>query len=158
MLDEHIKNWGLLIEALLYPISIHDTELNIVLSNRAFTDDYGKTDKNKTEGYCAIHGADESVENCPLTKTMKSGKKETSEIYEPELKKHMIVHASPIIHENSLIGAIHSVMDITAIKEAERSCKKLKELLDISLNEAENKEHSLQKSRDAFLNMLEDIN
>ncbi|MBI3379003.1 MAG: HD domain-containing protein [Nitrospirae bacterium] len=158
MLDEHIKNWGVLIDALPCPISIHDTEFNIVLANSAFTDNYGKTDEKDIKGCCIIHGADEPVKDCPIVKTLKSGKKETSEIYEPAFKKHMTVYASPITHENNLIGVIHYIADTAAIKETERSCRELKKALDISLNEAKDKEQSLQKSRDAFLNMLEDIN
>lgn len=157
ILDGHIKDWQPIIEALPYPVSIHDTEFNVVLANKAFTDICGRTDVKGMKCYQLIHCRDEPVEDCPVAKTLKSGNQGKSEIYEPILKKYLFVQTSPIFVEGSLVGIIHSVMDISDIKDSEMASKELTNILSDSLNEVRKREDSLRESRDAFLNMLGDL-
>lgn len=157
MLDEHIKNWQEIIEALPYPVSIHDTEYNVEMANNVFIDVCARPDVVGMKCYKLIHCKDQPVEDCPMAKTLKSGKPESSEIYEPMLKKHLLVQTSPIIVEDNIVGVTHSVMDVTVIKNSEKSHKELMEVLGDSMNAVKKREQSLLKGRDAFFNMLEDI-
>ena len=135
MVGEYIKTWQVLIEGLPYAVSAHDTDFNIVLANKAFIEICGRTnDVRGMKCYQIVHGTDQPVENCPMVKTMRSGMPETSELYEPSLKKHLVVHTSLLT--GSLIGVVHSMIDATVMKK---------------------REETLINSRDAFLNMLQDI-
>ncbi|MBI5050003.1 MAG: HD domain-containing protein [Nitrospirae bacterium] len=158
ILDKHIKKWQALIETLPYPVSVHDTEFNVVMANKKFIDVCGRADVTGLKCYDLIHCQEKRVEGCPMSKTLKSGNPERAELYEPTLKKYLLVQTSPIFIEENLVGITHSVTDITELKQSETSYIELTEVLGTSLNEVKKRELLLQKGKDAFLNMLEDIN
>ena len=60
--------------------------------------------------------------------------------------------------KGTLIGVIHSFFDITEIKTSEESTNELLEIYAKAINDLKAREMKAQKGRDAFLNMLEDIN
>jgi putative nucleotidyltransferase with HDIG domain/PAS domain S-box-containing protein len=159
MPDEHIMGLSLLIDALPYPVSVHDKNFNIVLANKGFLDICGKGDRDVIGKKCheLIHCKNLPVKDCPLKKSLQSGRPEKAEIFEPLIGKHLLVHASPIFREGALLGIAHSIMDITGIKESEKVYQELSEIMGTSLEEVKKKEETLQRSRDAFLNMLEDV-
>jgi putative nucleotidyltransferase with HDIG domain/PAS domain S-box-containing protein len=157
VLDEHVKDWQVLIEALPYPVSIHDTDLNVVMANKGFIDVCGVTDVIGKKCYQLIHCKDQPAQDCPMAKTLRSGKSERSEIYEPILKKYLLVQTSPITVGTDLVGVIHSVIDINEIKQSEASYKELLDVYGDIVNKLKEREQVLSKGKDAFLNMLEDV-
>ncbi len=129
MLNEHIKNWLSLIDTMTNPVSILDTGFNIVHANKAFIDlCAGRGDVKGMKCNQLIRDKDWSAENCLLTKILNSGKPQTSEIYEPSLKKFLVATASPIYSESNLIGILYSLTDITEQKMSEETYR---EVLDI---------------------------
>ncbi len=158
ILTEHVKEWGDMLNSLPYPVSIIDTEFNVVMSNKEMTDLLGISDNiENIKCYHSFHKSEGPVEDCPLLKTIQSGKKEQAEIYEPTLNKLFIEHTSPIVIKETMIGVIHSLFDITGIKESDNNNNELLEIYGKSINELKAREMKARKGRDAFLNMLEDI-
>jgi putative nucleotidyltransferase with HDIG domain len=158
LLDDYTRDWQVLINALPYPVSIIDTEFNIIMANKAMAIFYGRTDMpDNPKCYQLIHHSDNPIENCPMLMALKSRKSEQAEIYVPSLKKHLIINASPIITDGILIGVIHSFFDITETKKDLEDDKELIEIYASSINKLKSRELRAQKGRDAFLNMLEDI-
>ncbi len=159
MLAEFTKDWHIFIGTLHYPIAIIDTECNIVMANKAMSDFFGKNiNLQNTKCYKIFHRSNRPVENCPLTKTLKSSVHEEAEIYEPSLGKFLKVTIDPIIANQKFIGVIHSALDITDKKIAEENNTDLIEIYAASINELKAREIRAHKGRDAFFNMLEDIN
>ncbi len=137
MLGQHINSWQSLLDALPHPVFVQDTEYNIVTANRAFIGLYGKNgDVRGMKCYQLLHGKDKPVKNCPTVRVLKTGNTERSEVHEDSNGRVLLMMTSPIIEDNSIIGIVHSFTDITELKKRERA---------------------LQRTREAFLNMLEDI-
>ena len=159
ILIDHIKEWDDLLNSLPYPVSIIDTEFNIVMANKEMSDLLGLTDVTKdTKCYHSLHKSEGPIEACPLLKTIQSNKKEQAEFYEPIVNKLFIETTSPILIRGTLIGVTHSLFDITEIKSSEQSNNELLDIYASSITDLKAREIKAQKGRDAFLNMLEDIN
>lgn len=159
ILIDYVKEWGDMLNALPYPVSIIDTEYNIVMSNKEMDSLLGTSGgPTNIKCYHLLHKSEGPVNDCPLQKTIKSGKKEEAEIFEPTLNRLFIENTAPILIKDTLIGVIHSLFDITEIKSTEESNNELLEIYSRSINELKAREMKAQKGRDAFLNMLEDIN
>ncbi len=158
ILIEHVKEWDSLINSLPYPVSIVDTEFNIVMANNEMSELLSITNLANVKCYHAFHKSEGPIEECPLLKTIQGCKKEKAEIFEPTLNKLFIESTSPILIKGTIIGVIHSLIDVTEIKSSEKSTNELLEVYANSINDLKAREMKAQKGRDAFLNMLEDIN
>ena len=158
ILIEHVKDWGNLLNSLPYPVSIVDTEFNIVMANNEMSELLSISNSVNVKCYHAFHKSEGPIEKCPLLKTIQGGKIEKAEIFEPTLNKLFIEGTSPILIKGTIIGVIHSLIDITDIKSSEQSTNDLLEVYANSINDLKAREMKAQKGRDAFLNMLEDIN
>ena len=158
ILIDHVKDWSSMINALPYPVFIVDTEFNIVMTNQEMSDLLGTLSSGNIKCYHAFHKSEGPIKACPLLKTIQSGKKEQTEIYEPTLNKLFIESTSPILIKDTLVGVIHSLVDITEIKSSEESNNERLEIYAHAITDLKTREMKAQKGRDAFLNMLEDIN
>ncbi len=157
-LEEYAQDWKLLSDALPYPVSIVDRDFNVVSVNRAMIELTGGGDEAlHSKCFRSLHCSDSPVDDCPMVKTMKSGRNEQTEMYEPACSRYLLVRTAPIIRGADVIGVVHSVMDITEQKERESGDKELIEIYASSINELKTRELKAQKGREAFLNMLEDI-
>jgi putative nucleotidyltransferase with HDIG domain len=160
VLDEYTKNWQILIDTLKYPVFVIDTDFNIVMANNAMTEFFNKIDTSQnTKCYQLLHNSDNPIQDCPMLKTIKSGNSEQIDIYVPSLQNTFRALTAPIATaEGKRIGVIHSLIDITDQKESEKNKDDLIEIYAQSINEMKSREIRAQKGRDAFLNMLEDLN
>jgi len=157
--EELISKWQILIDNLPNPIAIIDIDCNIITTNNAMSDLYnnsGRTQKKKC--YQLFHGLDHPLENCPMEKSLKSRKAEHIEFHESSLDKHLFINAAPIEEDGKIIGIIHSITDITEQKKIKESNESLIEVYSNTITKLKSQATSAQKGRDAFLNMLEDIN
>ncbi len=137
-LQESVHYWKDTFDSTPYGIFIIDKEYKILRLNRYITQLLGRT-YEEIEGkkcYEVFHDSDEPVKSCPLEKAQFTEKLEGSEFYEPSIGRYLWIHVNPVIHEGGIEAFVHSIVDITELKE---------------------KEQSLEKGRDAFLNMLRDI-
>jgi len=157
-LEEYTKNWQVLIDTLPYPAILVDPDFQVVMANNTAKNMLGYAGRiQDSKCYQLLHNADAPIENCPITKSFNSGKSEQIEIYEPHLRKHLIMNCSPVFRDGKIIGFIHSFLDITKQKEDEKSNNDLIDIYAGSINELKARQIGAQKGRDAFLNMLEDI-
>lgn len=135
-LDKLIESWRPLIEGTNAAVSIHDTKYRIILANERFRSLCGKHGAEGETCYKIIHCIDGPHEFCPMKTAMAALQDTHAEFYEPTLDKHLSVYASPIVINGTLLGAIHTIVDVSEAKAAKKE---------------------MDKNRDAFLNMLEDV-
>ena len=153
-LTEYAESWKHLIESFPFPVCIVDMDYNIIAANKELHKLCGTVQAKKhTKYYQLFHNSDTPIENCPLASCMESGKRAEATIYESHLGKELIIKTSPIIEDGYFMGVMQTSIDIT--KESNR------ELLDVyaqTISEMKKRELSAKNGKDAFFNMLEDIN
>ncbi len=156
--DKHMKDWEILIDALPYPMSIVDTEFNIMMVNSAMKNLFGSSD-DYTGKKCfeVFHHSENPVENCPMLSTIRSGKNEKTRMYEPHHKKTFIVNTSPITINGNTLGIIHTIMDAEE-QETDKENNNSTETYGRQISELKAQAVNAKRGRDAFLNMLEDVN
>jgi len=158
-LSETINEWQGMIDLLNYPVFIVDPSFNIVKTNKAFSYLFGELDQlTGPKCYQMFHNAEKPIDDCPMTDALKSGISSQTEIFLPSTGKSLFINTSPIVHSNEIIGVIHSIMDITEVKKNEDDMSDLIDIYASSINDMKSREIRAHKGRDAFLNMLEDIN
>jgi putative nucleotidyltransferase with HDIG domain len=138
-LEEFTKSWQVLVETLPYAIFLIDTNCNVVMSNNAATELMaGEEDFTSAKCYQFLHNADSPPE--------------------PHIGKYLAITTAPVINKGTIIGIIHSVLDVTEQKESEIASNDLIEIYASAINDLKARVVRAQEGRDAFLNMLEDIN
>ena len=153
-LAEYADSWKYLLESFPFPVCIVDMDYNIVISNKEVHNLCSAIpDENNSKYYQLFHNSDGPVENCPLIRCIESGDKAEAKIFESHLGKELIIKASPIIEDGCLIGVMHSSIDIT-----EESNRDLLEVYASTITEMKSREVRAKNGKDAFFNMLEDIN
>ena len=138
-LEHAAEEWRITFDSMPYGVMLLDREFNIIKTNDYISRLTGIPIKELIGKKCyeLIHGTDKPIKSCPSLRSRDSRSTETLEWYEPKLNKYFMLYTSPILDEEGLIKAyVHSLVDITEIKA---------------------KENKLIKSRDAFLNMLNDL-
>ena len=138
-LDKMLNEWRSMIDAIPHGIMLIDKDLNILKANKYISDLSGVplTSLKSRKCHDVFHGCDTLIDGCPLARAKVTGKTETLEYHNPELKKHFIASATPVYDLDGTVSAYaHPIFDITDIK---------------------NKEDEITYSKNAFLNMLKDI-
>lgn len=161
------NEWSVTFDSMKDLISVHDKDFRIVRVNKAFTDALKMQPEELIGKYCheIIHKTKEPWPVCPHELALEDKKPHTTEFFEPGWGAYFEVSASPVLdNEGEITGTVHIIRDITErkkteeyLKESEKSYKELTEVLGDSLSKLKEREQSLHKSRDAFLNMLEDV-
>jgi len=138
-LEHSIEEWRATFDSMPYGVMLIDPIFNIIKANEYIARLSGFTVKDVIGHKCyeLIHGSDKPIECCPLLKSSEVSGTETYEYYEARFNKYFMGHLTPILDKEGLPQRyIISLIDITEIKD---------------------KEERLIQSRDAFLNMLKDL-
>ena len=104
-------------------ITVHDTDFNIIRSNKAAEKILGLTclEGSKSKCYENYHGMGFPASGCPGCQCLLTGEPNTSEMFEPHLNRFIEISAIPRRdNRNKLIGLIHIVRDITGRKRVEQ--------------------------------------
>jgi PAS domain S-box-containing protein len=125
--------WEDTFDAMAEGISVHDENYRITRVNAALCRLLGKSREDILGKHCyqVFHNRDRQPPFCPMKRSLAERTQATEEIFEPSLGKYLLISSSPILGneeeggEKRLLGVIHSVQDITVLKERE---KKLEEL------------------------------
>jgi PAS domain S-box-containing protein len=96
-------------------IFIHDKEYTIVKVNKAFLDFFHQDAKEIIGKKCyeILHGTDTVIHSCPCHTIKRSKKTVTVDFFEPHLKRHLEISASPIFNENgAFTGSVNIIKEI----------------------------------------------
>jgi PAS domain S-box-containing protein len=121
------KEWSTTFDSIPDLVSVVDSNFRFKIVNKAFTSVFGKQAEEIIGGRCCslVHGTKEPPENCPLKKTLSSGKSSSVEIYYDGLRKHLEISTFPIFNDKGeVIEAVHIMRDITERKLMEEARKK----------------------------------
>lgn len=150
---------GLTIDTLPYAVCVIDPEFNILTSNRNFSELFrGKRESAKRKCYEVFHADARPPVDCPMVKAMKTGNTEQSIIHSSCLDKYMLEITHPIMRNGEITALIHSAIDISDFKESENQHLELIDVYAESLIDMKKREIKAMEVRDAFFNMLEDVN
>lgn len=121
-LQEAQLEWQNTFDTIDEAITVHDMDYNILLSNKfasnLFAEKTLPLDGRKC--YAVYHGSDSPPGHCPSCQVYRSRLPSSSELFEPNLGRHLHIKALPRIdRDGEMQGIVHVVRDITALKEAE---------------------------------------
>jgi len=106
------QEWRTTFDSITDMVSIHDKDHRIIRLNKAFSNTFNKTPNELVGKFCyeLVHGTDGPPAYCPLALTLKTGKPNSIEAFEPNLGIWIQVSCSPIFDEE---GKVTSVVHIT---------------------------------------------
>jgi PAS domain S-box-containing protein len=107
-------------------IAVIDKNYRIIRANRAMADALGVSQEELVGAACfrIMHIAESPVDACPHRMLMEDGKPHNLELYEPNLRGHYLVSASPLYNDaGDLQGSVHVARNITDRKIAEIALK-----------------------------------
>lgn len=139
-IEHAAREWRATFDSMPYGIMLIDNEFNVSRANSYMANLSGIPIKElilDKKYYEAIHKSDAPIDGCPLVKSVKTQSTETLEYYDSALDKYFRAIVTPVFREKNTPGAyVHLLIDITDTKE---------------------KEIKLTQAKDAFFNMLKDL-
>lgn len=127
------EQWKLTFDCMSEGLSYHDVNYNVVASNAAFRNLLGNSEVEGHKCFEAVHGCSAAHQDCPMTRTLQTGRTEESEIYEPRLGKHLLVRTDPVRDSaGQIFRIVHVVEDITARKKAEENIRRFASIVEQS--------------------------
>ncbi|MBI4850126.1 MAG: HD domain-containing protein [Nitrospirae bacterium] len=158
-LDRYVRDNLKLMDSLPHSVFITDTDFNIVFSNTAMQNLFGNNGNfHSAKCHQWFHHSDIPAEDRAILVPDGKMKDEQRKIYDAGLNKHLQINSSPLVRDENLIGIIHSVTDISEIKRSEEGHKELIEIYASAINDIKKRQIKAQTGREAFFNMLEDLN
>jgi len=139
-LSSMLNEWKATLDSMPYGVMLIDKELNIIRANKYISELSGVPLKDLRSKKCyeVINRNDGTIEGYPIMDSWTATETKTLEYIDKTNNKHFITTITPIKDDEGNITAFsHPLIDITNIKE---------------------KEKKLIQSKDAFLNMLKDLN
>jgi len=133
---ESAKKWCDTFDSFPDWVSIVGRDFRFKLVNKTFADVFGRQPGEMLGRKCCkmVHNTQKPPENCPLEKTLATGKAAKTEIYYDNLKKHLEISTFPVFGDDGeVIEAVHYVRDITERKMLEEARKKSDTLLQNAL-------------------------
>ena len=132
------EEWKTTFDAMPWGVMLIDRDYNILRVNKFVSEMAGTTVREILGRKCfaLMHGGKAPIEGCPHFDSMTSGNSSVLEYSEPGSGRYFRVFCSPVIRDGEARAVVHSIVDITDIRQQEQK------LLD---------------SRNAFFNMLKDI-
>lgn len=112
--------WERTFDAIPYPVFLRNMEGVITQCNQAMLDFYGKTKEEIVGAYCweITHQTGEPLSQCPIPAMQQSRQREITIM--PVGERIFQIAVDPVINnDNVIIGAVHSVEDITERKRTE---------------------------------------
>jgi len=138
-LKKSADEWRKTFDSMNYGVMLLDKDFSIIRANKYISGITGVPILEIKGKKCfkIFHGLDKPIDGCPCLNTLRTLSTSAVEIYEPRLDRHFYMSTTPFLDEKGNIQSyIHSVIDVTDNKEKERK---------------------IVESRDAFLNMLKDL-
>lgn len=124
---DYSKFWSPAFDTMDDFIFLIDTNFTIRKVNQSFLSFIKKNESDLTGKKCyeVVHSSTHPVTECPHMRMLTTKKFESSEYYEPFLKKWLYVRTTPIFDvAGNLMGSIHLMADVTKRKMAEEDLRK----------------------------------
>ncbi len=140
MLRKALSEWRSTFDSLPYGAILTDGDYNILRANTFIAKLAGMPVKDLVGKKCfeIVHKKDAPINGCPMHKARMTGKSETIEYYDDDHNRTFNFTVLPVSGEDEgLTFYVHLIGDISVAKEQEKK---------------------LKQNRDAFFNMLKDIN
>ncbi len=131
-LENANQDWYQTFDTIPYPISVQDTEHNILRANRAFFDYFGISPKDLGRGikcYHIVHHRMSPPEECPHEEAVKGGKLIRTEVNCPEIGKVFDLIVTPVMEEGKTTRTVQVFHDITEMKKAQEERERLERQL-----------------------------
>jgi PAS domain S-box-containing protein len=115
--------WNRTFDSIADAISIQDKDFRLVRVNKAYADLFGKEPEELAGSVCfeLVHGTTCPMTSCPHRRTLKTGKPEREECFEPRLGVYLEITTSPIFDEaGAVVGTVHVTRNVTKRREMEQ--------------------------------------
>ena len=118
------QEWTSTFDGVSDALWVMDREQRILRCNKAAAELFGKTATEMVGRPCweIVHGTQQPVAECPVTRMQRSGKRETMELALGGRWYQVVVDPLRDAH-GELRGAIHAISDITARKQTEETLR-----------------------------------
>ncbi|MCL7488591.1 MAG: ATP-binding protein [Desulfobulbaceae bacterium] len=113
-----IEEWQSTFDAITDPVTILDTDLEVVIANRAAHDMLSRDDREIVGRTCyeLFAGRSEPCKLCPASDVFATGVDNEYEVEHEFLGKSLLVSCSPILDRGEVTGYIYTAKDITQEK------------------------------------------
>lgn len=139
-IEHAAREWRATFDSMPYGVLLIDSEFNVSRANSYMANLSGIPVKELVldkKYYEIIHKSDAPIDGCPLVKSVKTQSTETLEYYDSALDKYFRAIVTPVLREKNTPGTyVHLLIDVSDTKE---------------------KETKLTQAKDAFFNMLKDL-
>lgn len=138
-LEQALIEWVTTFDSMPYGVVLIGKDLNVVRVNRYVAAHYGEVSEDVAgkKYYTLIYHDKAPIEGCPLIESNVTRSTKSCEYYDLRLKRFFMLQATPVLgKEGSVESGVLALVDITEIKD---------------------KEKRLTNSRDAFFNMLKEL-
>jgi len=108
------------------PVAIIGPDYSVIKANRAFSEMVGLAPNVLVGKKCheLIHDCESPAKGCPLSETLSDLQEHVTELYEPMLRKHLHVSATPLFSDDGVfIGAVHVIHDVTLLMQARQEAE-----------------------------------
>ena len=112
--------WRSMLDAMKDAVFLADADHAIQRCNRAFLDLVGKSFQEIVGRRCCevVHGTFEPIEGCPFARVKQSRRRQTMTFAMGERRFDVLI--DPMLdEEGNLLGAVHTLVDVTARRQAE---------------------------------------
>jgi len=148
------EEWRVTFDTLPNSVMLLNRDFNILRANRCLSTLSGIPIKELISMKCheVIHGQDKPIPDCPLQRSLKTGREERLEFYEPKFGRYFMINVSPVFDEAGIPNSfVHSIFDVTEIKEKE---KRLIESREAFFNMLRDTDHAYKELKDIHLNLM----
>ncbi len=127
------EEWERTFDAVPDLIAILDDRFHVVRANRAMAERLGLSPDQCTGRICheLVHGMACPPGSCPHVRTVADGGEHKGELHEPRLGGDFLITTTPLADDQGRhIGSVHVARDITDLKRAQDTLRKIREDLD----------------------------
>ncbi len=132
-LEESRREWEITLNAISDWVTLVDpASRRILRSNCVARSFVGLSPEALTGRVCCelLHGRKGPINDCPVTRMIESKKRETREVRSPDGDHWYLITADPVLDEaGKVVGAVHTVRDITDRKESELEIRTIHRVL-----------------------------
>jgi len=155
-LEKSRKEWETTFDAISDWVALVDPESRRILrSNRSDEAFVGIPHAEILGQVCCelLHGRKGPIPECPLTRMMETGRRETREVQTPDGNRWLLITMDPVFDSHgNLVSVVHTARDITDRKESEMEIKTINRVI-AAITGVLNIQEILDKVLDESLNI-----